>query len=68
MNVRYEDFIVMKTDVVVVLWVLTPDDGHSMVVRNAGILSHHYTVSQPTKRRLIQEIQFSQAISLVDTD
>jgi hypothetical protein len=29
-----------------------PEDGGSKVLRNVGILPHHYTPSEPTRRRL----------------
>jgi len=35
-----------------VLWIVTPEDGGSMVLRNDGILPQHYTASQPRRPRL----------------
>jgi len=32
---------------VVVLWVVTPPNGGSIVFRSGGILPHHYMVSKP---------------------
>jgi len=34
------------------LFSLHPEDGGNMVIRNVGILLHHYTTSQPRRPRL----------------